>query len=96
MSDTDITVPKAVWETAFAVFAGHVGVEMALYRSGQPMPEIWANVFRFGCDADALKRLGIPPSPAADPSRAANSSPAALGAASNSNFKRVQVIGSIE
>jgi hypothetical protein len=60
-------VPTEVWQTAFSVFAGHVGAEMALYRSGQPMPEIWANVFRFGCDADALKRLGIPPSPKPDP-----------------------------
>jgi hypothetical protein len=32
----------------------------------------------------------------ADPSRAANSSPAALDAAGNENFKRIQVIGSIE
>jgi hypothetical protein len=94
MSDTDITVPKAVWETAFAVFAGHVGVEMALYRSGQPMPEVWANVFRFGCDAEALKRLGIPLSPA-DPPRGDNISPSPLGAAQNANFKRVQVIGKI-
>lgn len=60
----DITVPRAVWETAFAVFAGHVGTEMALYRSGQAMPEVWADVFRFGCDAGALKRLGIPQKPA--------------------------------
>jgi hypothetical protein len=36
------------------------------------------------------------PSPAADPPRAANISPAALGAASNDDFRAVPVIGSIE
>jgi hypothetical protein len=36
------------------------------------------------------------PSPAADPPRGDNISPSPLGAAGNDDFKRVQVIGSIE
>lgn len=50
-------VPTEIWETAFACFAARVGVEM---QDRETMPEIWAEVFRFACDDDALKRLGIP------------------------------------
>lgn len=60
-----IEVPKDVWETAFACFAGHVGVSMQHYDK---MPHVWSKVFLFACDDAALKRLGItnPPSPSED------------------------------
>lgn len=61
MSKTDaIIVPREVWETAFACFAGHVGTATQHHTS---MPENWADVFRFACDDDALERLGIPARP---------------------------------
>lgn len=68
MSKRTRSVPVDVWETAFACFAGHVGVQMGMYRKGEPMPEVWANVFRYACDDAALERLGIPPVKADDPS----------------------------
>jgi hypothetical protein len=65
------------------------------HETQPPMTEP-SKQYRLHDVADEIAHAIRNPSPAADPSRAANSSPAALDAASNSNFKRVQVIGSIE
>lgn len=59
-SNDAIIVPREIWETVFACFAGHVGAAM-LHRD--TMPEIWADVFRFACDDDVLARLGIAHAP---------------------------------
>lgn len=53
-----IIVPREVWETVFACFAGHVGVSM---QHREVMPENWASAFRFACDDEVLDRLGILP-----------------------------------
>jgi hypothetical protein len=45
---------------------------------------------------DGIRAMLRNPSPAADPPRGDNISPSPLGAAGNDDFKRVQVIGSIE
>jgi hypothetical protein len=61
----------------------------ANWRESQPPMVVPSKQYRLHDVADEIAHAIRNPSPAADPSRAANSSPAALDAASNSNFATV-------
>jgi hypothetical protein len=67
----------------------------ANWRESQPPMVVPSKQYRLHDVADEIAHAIRNPSPTADPPRAANISPAALGAASNSNFKRVQVLGPV-